>query len=135
MKKELNLEEQIALFKKQGQVFSNDGTSDFHGFFDWFCSDKALEKKGKDLMNRVIKFLAINPKIDPKTHYVFFKNNCPMNGPLYDSFSICRSEDGNVEHWVTPKSGHTGKAEWFSRETGFNDPVKEAATFTELLKP
>ena len=109
-----------------------------HDFYDWFCSDGSLERKAKSLQNRVIKFVnALRESgraIDCTKTYVFFKNNCPMGGPLYDSFSICDRESGDVLFWVTPKSGHSGKAEAFSRATGFDKPLAEAQTFTQLLK-
>jgi len=107
-------------------------------FFDWFCSESSLERKAKGLKSQVTKFVAAiqgqGVPLDTDRVYVFFKNNCPMNGPLYDSFSICDLESGDVLYWVTGKSGHSGKAEYFSRASGFNVPVREAATFTELLK-
>jgi len=66
--------------------------------------------------------------------YVFFKNNCPMSGPLYDSFSICDCKSGDVLYWVTGKSGHSGQAEIFSREKGFKEPLAIASSFSQLLK-
>lgn len=134
MENKLNLAQQIEHFKKEGVFPGSDGQTWCHGFFDWFCSDRALENKSKNLANQVIKFLAANPQIDPKKHYVFFKNNCPMRGPLYDSFSICSMEDGEVQYWVTGKSGHTHQAETFSRAGGFSTPIATGKNFTEMLK-
>lgn len=107
-------------------------------FYDWFCSDGSLERRAKSLQSKVIKFVNVlresGRAIDCTKVYVFFKNNCPMGGPLYDSFSICDRESGDVLFWVTPKSGHSGKAEAFSRATGFDKPLAQAQTFTQLLK-
>jgi hypothetical protein len=133
MKRELNLAQQIVHFKTEGVFPANDGMTKFHGFFDWFCSDHALEAKSKKLANQVIKFLKVNPQIDPEKNYVFFKNNCPMVGPLYDSFSICDMESGEVQYWVTGKSGHTLEAEVYSREAGFNTPIATGKNFTDML--
>jgi hypothetical protein len=55
-----------------------------------------------------------------------------MNGPLYDDFRICDLEEGNVVYNVTLKSGHSGKAEVYSRENGFNKPVYQAPSMTEI---
>jgi hypothetical protein len=80
------------------------------GWFDWFCKDTSLRNKTKSLGKKV-KQIMKSPKVNCKTSYVFFKNNCPMCGPLYDSFSICDMESGDVLFWVTPRSGHSGMAE------------------------
>lgn len=134
MKKELSLDQQISHFKKEGVFPASDGQTWCFGFYDWFCSDRSLEARSKKLANQVIKFLGSNPQIDTKKHYVFFKNNCPMSGPLYDSFSICDIEDGEVQYWVTGKSGHTLEAETFSRAGGFDKPIATGKNFTEMLK-
>ena len=109
-----------------------------HDFYDWFCKDTSLPMRAEKLQKQVIKFVNAMREsgrpIDCTKAYVFFKNNCPMRGPLYDSFSICDRESGDVLFWVTGKSGHNGKAEAFSRATGFDKPLAEAATFTQLLK-
>ena len=109
-----------------------------HDFFDWFCSDAPLPTRSKKLQGQVIKFVNAlresGKPIDCTKVYVFFKNNCPMGGPLYDSFSICDRESGDVLFWVTGKSGHTGKAEAFSSAIGFDKPLAEAPTFSQLLK-
>jgi hypothetical protein len=48
-----------------------------------------------------------------------------MRGPLYDSFSICDIESEDVLYWVTPKSGHTGKAEVHTAQGYFMELVVE----------
>ena len=86
------------------------GDFDCGVWFDWFCSDKALINRGKALASKV-KSIAASDKFNNDECYVFFKNNCPMSGPLYDSFSICDQQSGKLKFWVTPKSGHNGLAE------------------------
>lgn len=83
------------------------------GWFDWFCRDEALAGKTKKL-GSMVKRIVNSKKFDPDKCYVFFKNNCPMNGPLYDSFSICNYESGDVLFWVTPRSGHSGVGEVYA---------------------
>lgn len=109
-----------------------------HDFYDWFCSDASLERRAKSLQSKVKKLLKrfedTGRTLNTRSTYVFFKNNCPMGGPLYDSFSICDRESGDVLYWVTGKSGHSGQAEIFSRAKGFNEPLAQASTFSQLLK-
>lgn len=116
----------------------NEHQDECFGFFDWFCKDSALPNRAKRLQSNVRSFLKTMEKngkpIDLDAHYVFFKNNCPAIGHVYDSFSICSVDDGKVEFWVTPKSGHmrdNGAAEiWF----GAKDEEVTAPTFRELLQ-
>ena len=92
------------------------------GFFDWFCKDSSLKNKAKVLFGKV-KALARSGKFDPTKTYVFFKNNCPLVGNLYDDFRICDIESGDVIYNVTPKSGHSGKAEVWGEENDFEYPI------------
>ena len=85
-------------------------------------------------MKQVKTFLKHNPQIDLLEHYVFFKNNCPVNGPLYDDFRICDVESGNVIYTVIPKCGHSGKAEiWGRKDDGEFGMLKQAETFSKLF--
>lgn len=92
------------------------------GWYDWFCQDKSLRNKTRSLGKKVLQLLP-SEKIDGNTQYVFFKNNCPVSGPLYDDFRICDMETGNVVYTITPKSGHTGQAEVWGRENDFDSPI------------
>lgn len=65
------------------------------GWYDWFCRDDSLAAKTKYLGSKVVSIMD-SKKFDKETSYVFFKNNCPMIGKLYDQFSICDLETGDV---------------------------------------
>jgi hypothetical protein len=118
-----------------GKFMDSDGSVDSgcFNFYDWFCKDTSLERKANALFPQVKKFIAANPEIDILETYVFFKNNCPMNGPLYDDFRICNIETGDVVYTVTPKCGHSGLAEIWGRENAFKAPIKTAKTFSKLF--
>ena len=127
------LKEQLEAFD-QGRFMDSDGDESWcFNFYDWFCKDSSLQNKAKSLFAKVKRFLKANPDIDPTKTYVFFKNNCPMNGPLYDDFRIVDIETGNVLFTVTPKCGHSGLAEIWGRSNDFNGPIKTAATFSKLF--
>lgn len=128
------LRKQIEAFDKGIYLDSNGKESWCYNFYDWFCKDSLLKAKADKLFKMVKQFLAVNPQIDIDNHYVFFKNNCPINGPLYDDFRICSITEDNVVYNVTAKSGHTGLAEMYYRENGFNEPLKTGKTYRELIE-
>lgn len=102
MSSKLNFKAQLAAFRANAPEYVEDS----YFFYDWFCSEKALKIKSKLLMTKAEKVVS-KLGLDPETHYVFLKNNCPGNGKLYDSFSICTyDEKGDVVVWCTPASGH-----------------------------
>ena len=99
------------------------------GWVDWFCRDSSLRAKTKKLYQK-IKQIADSKKFDKNKVYVLFKNNCPMNGTLYDSFSIVDIETDDVLFWITPSNGHEdlkGKAVVASRDDDFTSNVIEGS--------
>jgi hypothetical protein len=103
--------------------YDEKGNFDCGIWYDWFCKDASLIRRGASLLKKV-QAISKSNKFDNDKCYVFFKNNCPMNGPLYDSFSICDIETGDVLYWVTAKSGHSGLAEVASRDNDYNIIIK-----------
>lgn len=93
-----------------------------YGFFDWFCKDSSLPNKAKNLFAK-LKGLVRSGKFDPTKTYVFFKNNCPCCGSLYDDFRICDLETGDVLYTVTPKEGYRGRAEVWGVDNDFEAPL------------
>ena len=122
MTRTANLADQLNA-QANGLIIDSQGRNDScYNFYDWFCKDSSLRNKSWKLMKQVKTFLKHNPQINLLDHYVFFKNNCPMNGPLYDDFRICNIETGNVVFTVVPKCGHSGLAEIWGRENDFKGP-------------
>jgi len=92
------------------------------GWFDWFCEDEELKPR-LDAMFPKVKQLAASLNIDIDTMFVFFKNNCPGVGELYDDFRFCDIETGDVVYTVIPASGHKrdfGLAEVWGTENSFD---------------
>lgn len=95
------------------------------GWYDWFCRSTSLAKKTEFLGMKVVQ-LSKSPKVNLDTMYVFFKNNCPMAGRLYDDFRICSIETGDVIYTITPSCGHRSNlnhAEVWGRENDFAAPL------------
>ena len=109
-----------------------DGGS-YH-FYDWWCSGKSLQGKAMRLVKK-LKRIVDSPKIDGEKQYVFFKNNCPMNGRLYDDFRICDIKTGAVVYTIVPKSGHesaNGLGEVWGKENDFKEAIM-TGTWSEIV--
>ena len=94
-----------------------------YGFYDWFCKDSSLKNKAKVLFAK-LKSVVRSGKFDPTKTYVFFRNNCPCSGKLYDDFRICDLATGHVLYTVSPSNGR-GKAEVWGVDNDFEDPLVE----------
>ena len=94
------------------------------GWFDWFCRDASLVNKTKVLGKKVAQ-ISNSPKVNVDGQYVFFKNNCPLSGPIYDDFRICDLESGDVIYTIVPKNPHSKKAEVWGVENLFEGPLVE----------
>ena len=105
------------------------------GWYDWFCKDSSLARKTQRMGN-IISKLREGGKVNFKNWYVWFKNNCPLNGPLYDDFRFADLETGEVQFtiqldccWNKKKYavyGRTPDGEFHSDEPLFEtDSVKE----------
>lgn len=105
MSNRLNFKAQLAAFRANNEVWVDN---DNYFFYDWFCSEKALKIKSKLLMTKAEKVMS-KLGLNPEEHYVFLKNNCPAMGKLYDSFSICRVDNGDVVIWCAPSLGYKSK--------------------------
>lgn len=128
MEKELTIKE----IKNNPADFLNEGNC--YGFYDWFCSDKALAAKGQRLL-KIALALSKSPRINEEKTGVIFKNNCPLFGSLYDDLRFIDS-NGNVIFNIVPHSGHDsnkGRAEIWGKENDFEQPLFEG-TWKEAKK-
>lgn len=128
------LKEQLQAFN-QGQFLSSDGNLDTRCFvfYDWFCKDSSLERKANKLFKKVKTFIK-HFDIDLDNTYVFFKNNCPLGGSLYDDFRIVDIKADRVLYTVTPKCGHNGQAEIWSSLNDFDGPLYQGQNLSEIYR-
>jgi hypothetical protein len=127
------LTQQLKAFEAGIYLDSDGGQSTCYNFYDWFCKDKALKAKS-DKLFKMVKRWVKKRNTDTDKVYVFFKNNCPCNGSLYDDFRICDVETGDVIWTVTPKSGHSGKAEVWGKVNEFKEAVVTGNSMNEIYK-
>lgn len=69
------------------------------GWYDWFCKDSSLANKTKKMGN-IVRQVKRGGKVNLNDWYVWFKNNCPLNGPLYDDFRFASLETGDVQFTI-----------------------------------
>lgn len=109
------------------------------GWYDWFCKDSSLKNKTLR-MGRIIQEIKAGGKVNLKDWYVWFKNNCPLNGPLYDDFRIADLETGEVQLtiqldccWNQKKYAVYGRREP-GAEFQSDTPLFETDSTKELIK-
>lgn len=95
MEKGISIREWVKRFNNKEWDQPDCSTQCEAGWYDWFCKDSSLLNKTRR-MGRIIKQIKDGGKVNLDSDYVFFKNNCPCVGPLYDSFKICDSKSNNV---------------------------------------
>lgn len=97
---------------------------EYFGFYDWFCENHELKNRSEKLISKLKSILKNNKRIDIQNTYVFFKNNCPMVGDLYDDFRICDLKNGDVLFTVSIKdSTENNSCAVYSYENDFFKPV------------
>ena len=109
------------------------------GWYDWFCKDSSLLRKTQR-MGKIIAKLNQGGKVDLANCYVWFKNNCPLNGPLYDDFRFADLETGEVQFtiqldccWNNHKYVVWGRREK-EKEFNHDKPLFETDSVRELVE-
>ena len=134
MEKHTNLETWIQL-ALQGTFDSKDTKTQIEaGWFDWFCKDSSLVNKTKRFI-KILKQIKPGGKLNLQTSYVWFKNNCPLQGSLYDDFRIADIETNNNLLVVEIDCARNdSKYTVFERLNGFKQPVFQTNYSRELVK-
>lgn len=108
------------------------------GWYDWFCQDTCLSGKTKSLGSKVKKIHKILGEEASEKIYVFFKNNCPLDGRLYDDFRLCDRKSGDVLFTIVPRVGYNRtpdneKAEVWSSMNDFDGAIFKGAKWVDIL--
>ena len=92
------------------------------GWYDWFCKNESLCGKTKRLAPKV-KQLAKSSKVDVDNWYVWFKNNCPVYGSLYDDVRFADIKTGNVIYTIAFVKKYGQTVELWGKENDFKHPL------------
>lgn len=124
---QLTLRQWIAAFNSGEFEKEDRKTQCDAGWYDWFCKDTSLKSRLYKLVPKVMR-IAQSKKINQDTMYVWFKNNCPAYGRLYDDFRISDITTSDVLYTVVPRVGHEykkGVSELWGKDNNFEGPLVE----------
>ena len=104
------------------------------GWYDWFCPDSALAGRLKKISKVV---MGITDPFILDNYYVWFKNNCPLNGPLYDDvrFEPLEGERNGKYFLVLLDSPHE-QAKWvlYTERYGFQEPEFQCGNVRDMIR-
>ena len=104
------------------------------GWYDWFCQDESLAGRLKQIAPVV---MGVTDPFILDNFYVWFKNNCPLNGPLYDDarFEPLSEERGGNYFLVIKDSPHE-KSKWtlYTERYGFQEPEFQCGNVREMIR-
>ena len=104
------------------------------GWYDWFCKDESLARKTQRL-GRIVAKVRDGGKVDLDATYVWFKNNCPICGPLYDDFRFADIKTGDVIFTVcVDDKREASKYSVWGRANGFDGPIIGFSNSRDLVK-
>lgn len=118
---------------KSGKYQSGDFATQVNaGWYDWFCKDSSLLGK-TNKMGKIIEKIT-NPYI-LENYYVWFKNNCPFAGPLYDNFrfSDLSNQDTQFTICINDKRENY-RYVVYGRANDFEKPLFECNNSRDLVK-
>lgn len=104
------------------------------GWYDWFCSDTALAGRLQRI-GRVVMGITEPAILD--NYYVWFKNNCPLDGPLYDDVRFEPLEgDRRGRYFVVSQDCPYEKQKWtlYTERGGFQEPEFGCQSVREMQR-
>lgn len=134
MSKELSLRTWIDKFNHSDFDSRDLETQIKAGWYDWFCRDESLANKTKRMGN-IVKQFRDSGKLKLDEMYVWFKNNCPLAGPLYDDFRIADIKSGDTLFTVQINCFREEKRYTvYGRQNDFDTPLLNTDSIKELVK-
>ena len=104
------------------------------GWYDWFCKDTSLANKTERL-GRIVARVKDGGKVDLDASYVWFKNNCPFCGPLYDDFRFADIETSDVIFTISvDDEREDSKYSVWGRANGFKGPIAGFGNSRDLVR-
>ena len=134
MSKELSLRTWIPKFNLNEFESKDLETQIKAGWYDWFCKDESLANKTKR-MGSIVKQFKDGGKLNLDDMYVWFKNNCPLAGPLYDDFRIADIESGETLFTVQINCFREEKRYTvYGKRNDFDTPLLNTDSIKALVK-
>ena len=104
------------------------------GWYDWFCRDDALAGRLKKISSVV---LGITDSFILDNYYVWFKNNCPLSGPLYDDVRfepLSGERDG--KYFVVALDSPHEQMKWalVTERYGYDAPEFECSNVRDMVR-
>lgn len=132
--RETSIKKWIARFQNNEFASRDRNTQINAGWYDWFCSHESLRNRLYK-MGKIVSKVKEGGKVDMNNWYVWFKNNCPFVGPLYDDFRFADIETGEVQFTISIDEKRTGhKYNVWGRRNQFKEPIIQFEDSRDLVK-
>ena len=133
MKDRITVRQWIENFNKHQYDSPDIDTQIYAGWYDWFCRPTSLKNKTLK-MGRIIKKITNSDILD--NMYVFFKNNLPCDGPLFDQFKFCDMKTGDVIYCICIDSvfENSKYAVYGGKDKNWEDPIFATDKSKELVE-
>ena len=104
------------------------------GWYDWFCQDHALAGRLKEIGEVV---MGVTDPFILDNYYVWFKNNCPLVGDLYDDVRfepLSGKRDGKYFVISLDSPHETSRLALYTERHGFDRPEFECERIDQMTR-
>ena len=134
MRDEISVRQWQERFKAGAFSAGDTATQCAAGWCDWFCRDEALAGRLKKLAKVV---MGITDPFILDNYYVWFKNNCPVSGPLYDDVRfepLVGERDGKYFLVILDSPHENEKWVLYTERKGFFIPEFQCAKVNSMTR-